>query len=75
MVKGQAQFGISGCAFPSLLLLLICSGDAAELLRDLHTDMAYIFESDAKSVAERISREDVLLRADEWATGFYGDAH
>ncbi len=59
---------------PSLLLLLLCSGNAAELLRDIHTDTAYIFDSDAKDVAVRIGREDALLRADEWATGFYGDA-
>jgi hypothetical protein len=58
----------------SLLLLLICSGNAAELLRDIHTDTEYIFKSDAKDVAVRISREDALLRADEWAAGFYGDA-
>jgi hypothetical protein len=58
----------------SLLLLLICSGNAAELLRDIHTDTEYIFKSDAKDVPVRISREDALLRADEWAAGFYGDA-
>jgi hypothetical protein len=56
------------------LLLLICSGNAAELLRDIHTDTEYIFKSDAKDVPVRISRKDALLRADEWAAGFYGDA-
>ena len=72
--KGVITIWNIGARIPSLLLLLICSGDAAELLRDIHTDTAYIFESDAKGVAERISREDALLRADGWATGFYGDA-
>jgi hypothetical protein len=56
-----------------LLLLLICSGNAAELLRDEHTDTTYIFKSDAKDVAARISQKDAILKADEWATGFYGD--
>jgi hypothetical protein len=72
--KGASTIWNIGVRLPSLLLLIICSGDAAELIKDIHTDTAYIFESDAKNVAERISREDVLLRADEWATGFYGDA-
>ena len=56
-----------------LLLLLICSGKATELLRDKHTDTTYIFKSDATDVVTRISRKDAILEADEWATGFYGD--
>jgi len=72
--KGAITIWNIGVRIPSLLLLLLCSGNAAELLRDIHTDTAYIFESDAKDVAVRIGREDALLRADEWATGFYGDA-
>jgi hypothetical protein len=57
-----------------LLLLLICCGNAIELLRDKHTDTTYIFQSDAKDVSARISQKDAVLRADEWAAGFYGDA-
>ena len=57
----------------TLVLLLTCSGNATELLRDKHTDTTYIFKSDGKEVAARISRKDAILKADEWATGFYGD--
>jgi len=56
-----------------LLILLICSGNATELLRDKHTDTTYVFETDAKDVVTRINRKDAILEADEWATGFYGD--
>jgi hypothetical protein len=56
-----------------LLILLICSGNATELLRDNHTDTTYVFETDAKDVVTRINRKDAILEADEWATGFYGD--
>jgi hypothetical protein len=57
-----------------LLLLLICSGKATELLRDRHTDTTYIFKSDVKHVSVSIGQKDAVLRADEWAAGFYGDA-
>jgi hypothetical protein len=57
-----------------LQLLLMCCGNATELLRDKHTDTTYIFKSDAKDVSARISQKDAVLRADEWAAGFYGDA-
>src|SRR5229473_3268469 len=60
-------------AFP-LLFLLICSGNATELLRDKHTDTTYIFKSDAKDVSAGINQKDAVLRVDEWAAGFYGDA-
>jgi hypothetical protein len=56
-----------------LLLLLICSGNATELLRDKHPDTTYVFKSDAKDVATKISQKDAILKADEWAIGFYGD--
>jgi len=58
----------------SLLFLLLCSGNATELLRDRHTDTTYIFKSEAKDVSTRIRQKDAELRADEWAAGFYGDA-
>ena len=71
----------------SLLLLLICSGktivptdtitacgNATELLRDIHTDTTYIFNSDANDVRARISQNDAVLIADEWTSQFYGDA-
>jgi hypothetical protein len=54
-----------------LLLLLICSGNATELLRDIHTDTTYIFNSDANDVRARISQNDAVLIADEWTTRFY----
>lgn len=57
----------------TLLILLICSSNATELLRDKHTDTTYTFESDAKDVATRISQQNAMLIADEWAAGFYGD--
>ena len=57
----------------TLLILLICCGSATELLRDKHTDTTYIFKSDSKDVEARISQREVVLKADEWATGFYGD--
>ena len=57
-----------------LLLLLICSGNATELLRDIHTDTTYIFNSDANDVRARISQNDAVLIADEWTTRFYDDA-
>ena len=57
-----------------LQLCLICSGNAAELLRDKHADTTYIFKSDAKNVTAKISRKEAILKADDWATGFYGDA-
>ena len=57
-----------------LLFVLISSGDAAELLRDKHTDTTYIFKSDAKDISVRINQQEAVLRADEWATQFYGDA-
>ena len=43
------------------------------LLRDKHTDTTCIFKSDNKDVAARISQREAILKADEWATGFYGD--
>jgi hypothetical protein len=58
----------------SLLFLLLCSGNATELLRDRHTDTTYIFKSEAKDVSTRIRQKDAELRADEWAAGFYGEA-
>jgi hypothetical protein len=57
-----------------LLLLLICSGNATELLRDIHTDTTSNFNSDANDVRARISQNDAALIADEWTTQFYGDA-
>jgi hypothetical protein len=57
-----------------LLLFLICSGNATGLLRDIHTDTTYIFNSDANDARARISQNDAVLIADEWTTRFYGDA-
>ncbi|MBV9642653.1 MAG: hypothetical protein JO334_03685 [Verrucomicrobia bacterium] len=57
----------------TLLLLLICCGNATELLRDKHTDTTYIFKSESKDGAPRISQREAVLKADEWASGFYGD--
>jgi hypothetical protein len=58
----------------ALLLLLICSGNATELLRDFHTDTTYVFNSDANDVRARISQNDGVRIADEWAARFYDDA-
>jgi hypothetical protein len=57
-----------------VLLLLISSTSATELLRDIHIDTTYVFESDAGDVPRRIDQKDAVLRAEEWATRFYGDA-
>jgi hypothetical protein len=48
----------------TLLLLLVCSGNATELLRDKHTDTTYIFKSESKDVAARISQREAVLKAD-----------
>jgi hypothetical protein len=57
----------------TVLLLLIGCGNATELLRDKHTETTYTFKSDSKDIAPRISQREAILKADEWATGFYGD--
>ena len=72
--KDMSDFGSVRCPFKeaitiwnitirilSLLLLLICSGNTAELLRDIHTYTEYIFKSDAKEVPVRISQEDAIF--------------
>ena len=49
-----------------VLLLLISSTSATELLRDIHIDTTYVFESDADDVPGRIDQKEAVLRADEW---------
>ena len=71
--KANISWKLFGGALP-LLFFLISSSNAAELLRDKHTDTTYIFKSEAKDIAVRINQQEAVLRADEWATQFYGDA-
>jgi len=58
-----------------LLLFLIPSVPvrAIELLRDGHTDKAYVFEATGSEITATVDAAEATAKATDWATRFYGD--